>query len=289
LANNWENGNKLANPCKKLMMQDGNIYSQALMKFGLTSLQATIYTTLVDLGNAGILKISRASKIARPEVYRVIPSLEEKGLVEKILSNPTKYKAVPLKLGLSTLLQQKTQENTELLEETKALLSHIPEKTANHRDKDDSQFIITSEFKLFSKRLNKSISDTKSSIDFVMPQRVLYEHAQQFKKAMERGVKIRVVLTMVDKSQLVQETVGNLNKNLFFQLKYTPEQVVCMLISDNNELNTQISDGAVPSLLSNNKQVVKIATTYFEALWDKAQDYLEMSENNKRLEQTIKV
>lgn len=44
-----------------------------------------------------------------------------------------------------------------------------------------------------------------------------------------------------------------------------------MLISDNSKLNTQISDGAVPSLLSNNKQVVKIATAYFETLWNKAE------------------
>lgn len=271
------------------MMQDGNSYSQTLMKFGLTSLQATIYTTLADIGNAGILKISRAAKIARPEVYRVIPSLEEKGLVEKILSNPTMYKAVPLKLGLSTLLQQKTEEDIELLEETKALLSSLPEKTANQGEKGDSQFVITSEIKLFFKKLNKSINDSKSTIDFVIPQRVLQKHSQQFKKAMERGVKVRVILTMVDNNQSIQETVGNLKKNRLFHLKYTPEQVVCMLISDNYELNTQISDGAVPSLLSNNKQVVKIATTYFEALWNKADDYLFMSESNKKLEQSIEV
>jgi sugar-specific transcriptional regulator TrmB len=284
LVNNWEKCNKLPSACQEFMMQEGNSYSQVLMKFGLTSLQATIYTTLVDIGKAGIMKISKASKIARPEVYRVIPSLQEKGLVEKVLSDPAMYRAIPLKQGLSMLLQQKTQESTELLEETKTLLSNIPEKTTNEGDKDDSQFIITSELKLFFKRLNKSINDSKRSIDFVTPNRGLYEHSSQFKKAMERSVKIRVLLTMTDKNQSIRQTVEDLKKNPLFRLKFTPERVVYMLISDNNILNTQISDGAVPSLLANNKQVVQIATTYFETLWNKAQDYTEMSEKKLTLQ-----
>lgn len=194
------------------MMQNGNIYSQALMKFGLTSLQATIYTTLVDLGNAGILKISRASKIARPEVYRVIPSLEEKGLVERVISNPSSYRAVPLKQGLSMLLQQKTQENTELLEETKVLLNSLPERSPSQIEKDTTQFVITTEIKLFLKRLHNAIQCSKKSIDFVTISRGLLDNVQALKRALEKGTKIRVILKIETENQSIQETIENLKK-----------------------------------------------------------------------------
>lgn len=112
---------------RAVMIQNDEECIQALMKLGLTLLQATIYLALAKLGKAGVKKISKASNVARPDVYRVIPALGKIGLVEKIVATPTMYKAVPLKEGISILLQQKTDENIELQKKTKALLSNFQE------------------------------------------------------------------------------------------------------------------------------------------------------------------
>jgi len=97
---------------------------QTLMGLGLTLLQAKTYLTLAKLGVADVKTISKVTNVARQDGYRVTPKLQKLGLAEKIISTPTLYKAIPLKMGLSILLQQKVEENTELQEKTKALITN---------------------------------------------------------------------------------------------------------------------------------------------------------------------
>ena len=110
------------------MIQDDDVYIQTLMKLGLTFLQATIYLTIVKLGKTGVRKISTVSNVARPDVYRIVRTLEKMGVVEKIVSTPTMYEAIPIKEVLAILLQQKIDQNVELQEQTKALITNFQEK-----------------------------------------------------------------------------------------------------------------------------------------------------------------
>lgn len=63
------------------------------MELGLTSLQAKIYLALAQTGNATIRNIAKNSKIARQDVYRIMPSLQKLGLAEQIVVSPTMYKS----------------------------------------------------------------------------------------------------------------------------------------------------------------------------------------------------
>jgi sugar-specific transcriptional regulator TrmB len=260
------------------MNQDDDRYIQALTKLGLTLLQTTIYITLIHTGKAGIMKISKISKIARPEVYRVLPSLEKKGLVEKIIGNPTMYTPVPLKHGFSMLLQQKTKESTELQEETKALLGGIHENSVNEfKEKESLQFVITNEMKLFIKRFDKAVVESQRSVDLICTCRdlpkLLFNHQQSFKTAIDKGIKICVITEKVENQRSI-EIIESLKKNSLFTLKYTFEDTpVCMLMCDDKKVNMQLSDGVVPSLFSNNPNMVKIATAYFKRLWSRAEEY----------------
>ena len=89
------------------MLQEDCINS--LMELGLTLVQAKIYLTLTKLDNATIKAISKNSNLARQDIYRIIPSLQKLGLVEKIIDKPTKYKATPIKIGV---FHTTTTENT---------------------------------------------------------------------------------------------------------------------------------------------------------------------------------
>ncbi len=269
------------------MSQEDEIHIQALVKLGLTLLQATIYVTLENLDKAGILRISKTSNVARPEVYRVIPALEKKGLVEKIVSNPAMYKAVPLKQGFTMLLQRKNEENEALQQQIKSLVSNIHEKSKEQiNETEDSQFVITTEKKLFFKRYEQAILESQKSADFVFTSgafsNTLYSLLHQFKAVMARGVRLRMVAEKAEYKQSVLQKVEELKKNSLFEVKFTSEHaLVCMIITDKKILNTQISEGAVPSLLSNNVQVLKIAMTYFETLWSKAEENPDEPEAKK--------
>ena len=60
---------------------------QILTNLGLTPVQARVYLALVESGPLRISAISKASDVARPDVYRILSNLEKIGLVEKITSH----------------------------------------------------------------------------------------------------------------------------------------------------------------------------------------------------------
>lgn len=256
-------------------MQDDDLFVETLMKLGLTLLQAKIYLTLGKLGKAEVNAISKASSIARPDVYRVIPSLEKIGIVEKLISTPSKYQAVSLKAGFSILFKQSEEKNTELKKTTKSLLNNlqgnddaIPFKT------EDTPFIITNGKQLFRRRLEQSIKASQMSDDFVGSEecftKLLFYNLPQLKKAMDRGVKIRV-LTEKRNQKSTLSMVQELKKNPLFKMRYTTESApVCMIICDDKEFNIRIADETVPSLWSDNPQVLKLAIRYFKSLWNEA-------------------
>ena len=270
------------------MSQDEDLYIQALMNLGLTLLQATIYLTLAQIGQSEVKRISKASNVARPDVYRVMPTLEKIDLVEKIVANPTVYKAVPLKEGLSILLQEKTEENVELQKETKALLSNFQENNVGiSLDREDPELIITSGKNLFLKRFEKAIKAGQTSEDIIGTapdfNSFLFRNLQYFKTVNKKGVKIRVI-TKPENQESMLRVIREFKKNPLFKLKYTfDNNPVCLMICDNKEVNFQISNGMVPSLWSNEPHVVQLARVYFESLWKEANEVATSPKSKKRV------
>ena len=103
-----------------------------LMNLGLTCLQAKTYLVLTTLKEAEAKKISKISNIARQDIYRIMPELEKVGLVERIISTPTLYKAIPLKEGSFVLFQKRAKEHAALQEKIEALAEH-EDKEKKHR------------------------------------------------------------------------------------------------------------------------------------------------------------
>lgn len=87
-----------------------NEIARDLMDFGLTLNHARIYVALLKLGVAPVIGISKLSGVRREEVYRALGELEKRGIVERIIGKPLKFKALPLEQMLPELLEQKRQK-----------------------------------------------------------------------------------------------------------------------------------------------------------------------------------
>src|SRR4030043_107343 len=103
-------------------MPNEDLFVQTLVKLGLTTPQARVYLATLALQNANVTKISALSKVARPDVYRVLPALEEKGVVKKIIASPTTYEAIPVKQVCDMLLQRKKDEYSIIQKDTVTLV-----------------------------------------------------------------------------------------------------------------------------------------------------------------------
>lgn len=69
-----------------------------LEKLGLTVVQAKIYIANIDTGPATAKQISKVAKVAREDVYRVMPSLQTLGLTKNESLNQPYLKQYPQKM-----------------------------------------------------------------------------------------------------------------------------------------------------------------------------------------------
>lgn len=248
---------------------------QTLMTFGLTTLQAKTYLALAKLGKADVKTIAKASKVARQDIYRIMPTLQKMGLGEKIISTPTMYKATPIREGLSILLQNKEKECSELQKKTTSLINSFQEKNAKVvLQEDNTQFTITSEISLFRRRFETCIQNAQTRIDFIIDPEVsktmAFHHFESLEGAMEKGVKIRLI-TEITREKEPTRDLDSLKRNALFICKYLPTSVpITMGLFDGNEVNIRISNDLVPSFWTNNSALMGLVSNYFEELWNKA-------------------
>ncbi len=100
----------------------------SLQDLGLTEKEATIYTTLLQLGRGSILDIAHHCSLKRPTIYSGIESLENKGLVHRIpLGKRIQFQAEPPE-QLSQLVERHQKQLNELLPQLLAI-TNVPRGT----------------------------------------------------------------------------------------------------------------------------------------------------------------
>jgi sugar-specific transcriptional regulator TrmB len=249
---------------------------QIFTDLGLTFVQAKLYLTLSKFGNKGgeVKAIFRESGIARQDIYRVLPSLQKLGLVEKIIAKPSAYRALEAEKGFSMLLNKKTEEYHELKKKARVVLDKISAFSSNSKPHDElHQFVITSERRLFLEKIKKDIEDAQSCIDIVYSRErmstIVFHAREQIERALGRCVKIRALTTGTN-GEIVDRNILELKKKSGFDLKLDDEIAVGLIVFDRKEVNVRISHTMVPSLWTNNRNVVKLAEIYFENVWNQA-------------------
>jgi sugar-specific transcriptional regulator TrmB len=260
---------------RESMIQDEHI--QTLIGFGLTLLQAKTYLNLAKLEKADVKTLSKASNVARQDIYRIMPTLQKLGLTEKIIAKPTMYKSTPIKEGLSILLQNRKTEIAELQKKTSSLIETFQAKNTKIAPKEDeTHFIMTSEITRFLKIHRKQAQKAQESIDIMIslirvPSKVKDEW-WNLKRPLKRGVKVRLIV-QDPAEETTQAPWQVLAKNPLFETKYLASPPnFGMHIIDRKEVTLQVSAKTIlPSLWTNNSTVVELASSYFNCMWGNKQ------------------
>jgi sugar-specific transcriptional regulator TrmB len=241
--------------------------TQTLKNLGLTFLQATVYLGLAKLGKANAQRIANTSKVARPVIYQVMPTLQKMGLANKILNKTTLYEATPINEGLALLLQNKKEEYAHLEKEASSFLSSFPVNNLKDLQFEDQEFKIISEMRTLSKIHERLFESTLKSVDLVLPaliaQKLILNQEMLSKKA-----RIRLVTQKVEKKAQSRK-IEVLARKLDIELKYISGCAPFgMAIFDEKELTLCLCEPyGLPSLWSSNRNVLQIANAYFEYIW----------------------
>ena len=179
------------------MLSDQNI-AETLKQLGLSDLESKIYLALCGHRSLSTKMISRLAKTPQPDTYRVLAKLQEKGLVEKIIERPAKFKIVPCDKGISFLLERKKTEYVNLEENTKKVLCVLKDKTvAKPVETEDSQFVLIPQHATVVDRINDAIERARESVDiFLSWKRFLFGISSVFDESSEgawnRGVDVSI-------------------------------------------------------------------------------------------------
>ena len=257
--------------------------NQTLMKLGLTLLQTRIYLTVIELQESEANNISKYSNVARPDVYRVMPTLEKIGLIEKIIASPTRYRATPIEETCNILLQKKKKEFTDINLETELLIKNAMDKKNVYEIEIDcprEEFRLISSKTLLLKKLKIENSTMQNSFncvgDWKVVRGLMFDHLEIYERALNKGVKIRI-LTEKSEGSDHKKILTALNNHPLFKIKYvTPPISIRMAIYDMKKahmcINSHSDSDITPSLWSNNPQFVKLIAAYFEEIWNQAED-----------------
>jgi len=260
------------------MIRDEHI--QTLMDLGLTFLEAKTYLNTVLLRKADAATIAKASNVARQNVYRIMPVLENLGLAKKILSKPTMYQATTIKEGILILFQKRKTEYSKLQTKTSSLLNDFPDNNESKigSPEGDSEFVITSEISLLKKMLSRLTLKSQRTIESIVPSlffgEYLSDQTPDLKKAIKKGVKVRLITEKIDLAS-ISKTSRFFEENPLVELKYLSNTIplnvgiLSMHIFDSEEMTLCISPRKrVPCLWSNNPQLLEICMMFFEDLWN---------------------
>jgi sugar-specific transcriptional regulator TrmB len=250
---------------------------ETLTELGLTNNQARAYLALLQCNSATAKELAKQSKIARPDIYRVIPLLQKEGLVEKLMTQPTSFRAIPPKYVLPILLKHKSLKHTQLEKKTEELLLTLKE---NHSEKKSEETTIevsvVSGKEVMMQKLRDSLLNAQYEVCVVTSCKrfsgSLVAFGEEYQKALDMGVKIRIAIehspSLIEKLKASKSLWCNPDFEVRL-LSAAPPTVLA--IFDDRETIVAMSPlgqlGSAPALWSNNHSLIVLARSYFENQW----------------------
>ncbi len=249
---------------------------QTLKCLGLTSIQARVYLALVQSGFSTVRRISKVSDVARQDIYRIMTVLQSFGLVEKAVSLPVTFKAIPIKDAVSILMERRMKETCQLQAKTAKLIKNFKKISAEMTiPTEGPQFFLIPKQEVLLEAA-REIKSANMSIDVIISLKRflpwLSTSVELYEKALKRGVKIRLIINRPEDETSLPEVVQDLKKNTSFKIKYlptAPQANIRMYDKKLAYINTSATAGLAetPCYCTNNPSLIAIFRDYFEILW----------------------
>ena len=249
-----------------------------LTQLGLTTLESKVYITLCKYGKLCTKEISKLTKTAQADIYRVANSLQQKGLVEKQIEKPVCFKSVPFDVGTAFLLERKKTEHKALQQKTDQLSlqfkqNGIPEPLIG----EDTHFLLIPKREPIVKKIGEAIDRSKRNVDLFLSWKRLYSgmsrtFAKTAKRAWARDVKFRIVVENPRELQAQKKAVEFCELDPMCDIRFLsdlPKTVfglydkkeVFIIVNPKRDLHDS------PALWSNNQSLITAIQEYFELLW----------------------
>jgi sugar-specific transcriptional regulator TrmB len=253
----------------------------ALVKLGLTILQAEVYLTLTKIRNASIRTIASTTKLDRANLYRTVAQLQKIGLVQVSIGIPNTYNALNVQDAIQALLFKRTNELEDVRRYSMESIKKIQCDPSIYCAKQDVFQIVPGGGKEVI--VSAAIYKTENCVDFILELSDIVKSINvgldDFYKLLERNVKKRCIiyddLKSVRKKSKVLVSLKKFNN---FSSRFTykvPETALVILDKKEVFVHTRplLPDWwGGPWFRTNNICLIGIVQKYFDYLWSESEE-----------------
>jgi sugar-specific transcriptional regulator TrmB len=256
---------------------------EKLEAFGLSSKEAHLYVLLLKYGPKTTGELAKLLHSYRVDIYRVLETLAEKGMIEESVEKPTKYAAVAVDAALAGAMMRHAYELRWMEENRDEVLGLAHEYLSSEALGDD---LYT--FKVIKGRSNtlaimeQLVNAAEAHIAFIsslggtstLSSSGILEHCID---AVGRGVRVRYVTEILPRniSSAREALAGGINVR-----HYDNYAGIRFLVADARESLTTITfdalrhgkDAADTAFWTNSLEYAQYLEASFELLWDAATD-----------------
>jgi sugar-specific transcriptional regulator TrmB len=254
-------------------------YIKILADIGLTHTEAKVYMALLNLQNATARNVHKESKVARQDVYRILSELQEKGLIEKVITKPSQFRPIPPGTAISILTRRQNEQHSQLQEKAKQAFKNFPENSIPMSSHDESsKFILLSKSEAnptghidkLGQAVNSAKKNVKSLVTFPLFMKVKLMDEHIWKKAVKRGVKFDLIIGRKPDEKIVLNLDPMLKNTNNFKIRWTPTlpQAAVLLVDDKEAFCRVGHEITNPVLWSADPSFVAMIKDYFKTKWE---------------------
>ncbi|MBN1357304.1 hypothetical protein JW988_00890 [Candidatus Bathyarchaeota archaeon] len=248
-----------------------------LEKFGVTKQEAEVYLFLAKRWALKTGQISKQMKKNKGQIYRLLTSLQEKGLVETTLEFPTRYVAVPLERVLSSFIQTKREEVASIERKKEDLLEDWNNINRITLQSQLEKFTVIEGTKKIVHKISQMIKETKNQFSAILTVADLVRGEQfgifDLAQATQKQSKQRLlVLTEVSNQNLkaLKLLKNKLGNKIKFRARNPEGLTACprLVIRDSRELIFFITRSDQETCLCTNcKSLIQAFSNVFDNMW----------------------
>jgi len=260
------------------MSNDEN--TDLLLGLGLSLNQARVYLAILKLEKTTVGQVAKVSKVRREDVYRILPSLEKLGLVERLLGKPTEVRATLISDALKSLVAEEKRKSDERLLEMKNKVKKLSLKDwTQHLPEEESIYILIPDKAAILAKTSNVIRDSRKEVALIADKEIIITVLAKFldecKQAIKRGVQIRLIFEENSPDGLLRDKVKNLIGVALVHVKFQREPLNHFIMSDDKEglitTSKESGLGESPSLWTNNGNLLGVLRSSFESDWERSE------------------
>ena len=245
---------------------------QILQRLGLTERQSKIYLAVAKIGKATITSICSTVKMDRGNVYRTIFKLLELGLVEKIITTPMSFEALPLSETITMLLENKEKEQADIEKEAKKVLEKHKRDNVSTFNGTDYEFALIPNGKLTEKRATELLDQNQKTHEILMYWRDFKDILERstLKSLLHKEIQFRIIIFLQPKDVIpkaLEDFIAQCPNCHIRKATEPPQASIAIVDEEKAMVNLTPTISKAPRLWIRSRTLVGFIEQYFENIW----------------------